>query len=448
MKYFKYAVVTGMIILIALPVIAQRRQLIKDPKAYISSAKIAMRDHPPRLEEAMGYLDTALAQHGPLPEAYFYRGNIYGEYATKEYNPAEKVILIGKMIDDYDSMYAACENDDVKSKYKKDCKEFRKIVDSVMAYYWRESYNNGVEALSRVENEYLPNWRNAADSSEKEYAQNALDAAIDTSKNFLLAAVKVDPDEHRSYEALGIIYDRLEVFDSSAHWFKKALAKAPDTAKPNISQNIAYAYIQNAQWDSSIVYFNRLLELVPDDVNTLINIAICYNNKQMFDSSFYYNKRVIAVDPTQSAAYIDVGQYFLWLSQQGFSDSISYYQKEGQNEKAKSFIQERDNLLDSAGHYYEMALENDPENVVALEQYSVIMLILGKYEKAETGFKKLTELEPAIKGHWINLGDTYVQMQKFEEAIEPFEEALKMDSTDTRLIETLDDLYESTGRKK
>jgi tetratricopeptide (TPR) repeat protein len=448
MKFLNYLIVSIVILVLCLPAAAGQKKVIKDAKALLTSAKIAMRDSPPRYDEAMGYLDTILADHGPIPEAYFYRGNIYGEYASKEYNPGDKIAILEKMAANYDSMFSSCESDAVKSKYKGECKSFSAIADSIKIFYWKDSYNNGVNVLSRIDHDYSPQWKEATDPETKESAQAALQAAADTSRYYFLAATVVDPNEHRAYEGLGIVYDRLQNYDSSSIWFKKALEKAPDSAVISTIQNIAYAYIQAQKWDSAIVYFKRLLKDVPDDINTISNISICYTNKRMYDSSYAYNLKILEIDPNQAGANIDIGQYFLWRSQQGFSDSISLYQKENNQAKAGEFIKVRDALLDTAAMHFKAGIDLEPDNILALEQYSVIMLILGRYKDAEGGFEKLTALDPSRKENWVNLGDTYVQEQRFEDAIGPFEKALEIDPGDVRLLETLADLYDAAGSKE
>lgn len=444
MRHLRYLIVLLLIGAMALPALAGRKKAIKDPKALLTSAKIAMGANPPRHDEAMGYLDTILAQSGPMPEAYFHRGNIFGEYANKEYDLEKKLDILTKMSANYDSLFISCEDENIKKKLRKDCGKFGGIIDSVRALYWRDNYNEAVHAISMLDEEYIPNMKNAVDSTAKAEAETALSAAADSSRLYFLAAMTVDPSHYRTYEGIGIIYDRLGQYDSSAVWFEKAYKIVPDSA--SIIQNIAYAYIQMSDWDKSITWFNKLLEKVPDNVSTITNIAICYNNKKMYDSSFVYNKMAIELDSTASGAYIDAGQYFLLQSQQR-SDSIRYYQKADDSTAARRFMKLRDQSLDSSAAYFREGIKLEPENIQALEQYGIVKMVLGDYPEAEISFKKLTELEPFQKDHWINLGDNYIQMQKFEEATEPYEKAVELDPGDTRLWEILSDLYESAGLK-
>jgi tetratricopeptide (TPR) repeat protein len=400
-----------------------------------------MRANPPRYESALEYLNIVLEQNGPTPEAYYHRGNILGEFANREYNLQKKIEILTGMAANYDSILTSCENKDIAKKWRKDCKKYLGIIDSISVFYWKDCYNAGVGLITEMDQNYIPNTKNAADSSEKEAAQAALKAVADSSKLHFLAAIAVKPDDYRSSEGIGIVYDRIHQYDSSAAWFQKALEIVPDSV--NIIQNIAYAYIQANDWSNAITYFNRLLAIVPDDLSTIMNIAICYNNKEMYDSSFQYNLRAVKVDPSNAGPHIDIGQYFL-LKSQKHSDSIMFYKKEDNSRMADKFITNRDNDLDSAALYFKNGIDLEPENLFALEQYAVVKLVRGHYPEAGNGFKKLTELQPNEKDHWVNLGDTYIQEQKFKDAIIPFEKAVELDDSDIRLWETLADLYESS----
>jgi tetratricopeptide (TPR) repeat protein len=425
------------------PALGGRRVPKKDFRALLSQAKIEMKASPPRYENAMGFLDTVLLIAGPLPEAYFYRGNILGEFANKEYDFQKKIGILARMTATFDSLKMSCESEDVKKKYKKECKKFIPVVDSISSFFWKDCYNSGVGLITRIDEVLIPDLKTAADDTEKQLAKDALKAAGDSSMLHFMAAVATNSTDYRALEGAGIVYDRLQMYDSSAAWFIKAMEIVPESL--NIVQNIAYAYIQNQDWDNSITYFNKLLEIAPEDVGTLKNIAICYTNKQMYDSSFAFNMRAVKIDPSSVGVNIDIGVYYLHKSQD-YSNLIRDAQIDNQQDKTNSLIKKRDLLLDSASIFFEKGLELEPENIMALEQYAVINLILGVFDKAEIGFKKLSELEPNHKDHWINLGDTYIQLQKFEEAIPPLEKVVELDPGDSEVWNTLGDLYESAGK--
>jgi len=441
MKLLKYGIIFALIICFVMPVAAKKvPRGVKPSGAYIKAVKIAMLANPPRNEEALGFLDTILTFHGPLPEAYFYRGNIYAEFANKTYDLKEKLVQVKLMSQSYDSMKINCENDDVKKKYRKDCKKFSGIVDSIGQYYWRENYNNGVKIIERMDGDLKDQLNNAADSTEEVRVKAAIQATADSGIAYFAIAYSVLPENYRSLEGTALIYDRLHNYDSSLTYYKHVYDAAPDSLSS--IQNLAYGYIQIDDWNNSILYFKRFLELVPNEANIMFNVAICYSNMEEMDSAYAYNVRAIAADPEMLMPYIQVGNYFL-IESQYYSDSITHYQKEGNNDMAEKYIKLRDAALDSSSVYLKTVIVKEPDNLAALEQYGLVSMVLDRNEEALMAYNKLAELEPYRKDHWVSIGDCLLRTEQFSEAIPAYEKVVEIDPGDDRVWELLVDLYKS-----
>ena len=449
MRVFKYVLIMGLVAVFALPAVADRKKAVKDPGVLLRQVKIELHANPPRLESALDYLDTVLVQHGPHPEAYFFKGNIFGEYANKEYDLEKKYNHLVTMAANYDSLNMTCTGEiEVKDKLRKKCKDYTKNVDSIRVYYWRDNYNNAVGLFPKIDEEYLPKVAAAPDSAAEDAARAVLKAAADSSRYYFLSAVASQPDDYRAYRGLGVLYGRLEKYDSSKIWYIKAYEAAPDSSE--LMHQIAYAYIQTDNFDSSIVWYGRVLETAPDDFTALTNTSYCFNRLQIPESSLVYNLRAIAVDPTDADLYFDVGQHYLGKSME-YSEKIGDIQSKRDEasdaEKAEKAELEksREAMFDSCSVYFGKCIELDSTNVNALGNYGIVKMLLADYEAAEAVFKKLTELQPMIKENWIDLGDIYVKLEKFEDAIVPYEKATELDPGDERLWEVLSDLYQSNG---
>ncbi|UCD17661.1 MAG: tetratricopeptide repeat protein, partial [Candidatus Zixiibacteriota bacterium] len=297
-----------------------------------------------------------------------------------------------------------------------------------------------VKTVGRMDGELKDRLSGAADETERENAMAAMRTAADSGVTFFAIAIAVQPEKYRAYEGTGLIYDRMEDYDSSLVYYKRAFELAPDSLS-NI-QNVAYAYIQLEDWQNSITFFHKVLKLVPNEPNILFNIAICFSNLEQSDSAYRYNTMAIAADSSNSMPYIQVGQYFL-LKSQTYSDSITHYQKADNAEQSDKFITLRNTLLDSSSHYLNFAVEMEPENITALMQYGLVNMVLGRNEPALEAYQKLAELEPYQKEHWISIGDCLLRLEKFTEAIDPYEKAVEVDPGDLAVWELLLDLYRS-----
>lgn len=441
MRPFNFSIIILIVLLLSIPAFSGQQRAKLPQSAYLKSAKIALNDREPRLEEAMMMLDSMIFYYGAAPEAYFFRGSIYAEYAAKATDLKKKIEQFTIMSANYDSVLASCSNPDVKKDLKKDCKRLTDLLDSVRVKYWAENYNEGVKNIERLDKEYAPKVKEATDSAGILAAKEEMKIVADSGKHFFMIAAAVDPKDYRAYEGVGLVYDRMKDLDSSIIWFQKAFEHSPDTTS-HIVQNIAYAHIQKNDYKQAIEYFKKYLKFAPTDGNTLFNIAICYSNMQENDSAFKYDLMAMAADSTIAGAYIDAGQYFLIKSQK-YSDSIKSFTQQDKGQEAKRCTENRDNLLDSSSAFFAVAARLEPDNVMIMEQYGVAKLVAGHYTEASEIFKKLTELEPFRKDNWVSLGDIYVQEQKFAEAILPYEKAVEIDPGDSEIWKVLRDIYQN-----
>ncbi len=442
MRYFRVILLLSLIILMALPAIAGRRTVKKGASAMLSSARIALFSSPPRFEEAMAYFDTVLIDYGMIPEAFFYRGNIFAEYASRKYDFNGKVDFYIEMTACYDSMKLACESKEIKKSYKSKCDDFQTVIDSIIKGLWGNNYNEGVKIIERLDKELKSKITNAADSIELEAATAEFNAVADTGKGYFRITAAVNPSDGKSMEGLGLVYDRLDNTDSALYYFMQAYNM--DTNQVQLVQSIAYSYIQLKDWDNSIVFFKKLMIMVPEDVNTILNTAVCFNNIGMLDSVLAYNHKAIAIDSSLASAYYDIGTIWLVRSQT-YSDSTKFYRQAKNDPEAEKYQTLQNTSLDSSAHYFCIAADLDENDLIALEQCAVVTMILGKYEDAAVKFKKLTEMSPQVFDFWVNMGDCHIQLQQFKEAVEPYEKAVEIDPFDIKLWEVLLSLYETQG---
>ena len=441
MRPLKYSIIILIILIMAIPALGAQQRARLPQSAYLKSAKIALFDKEPRLVEAMEMLDSMLFYYGPVPEAYFYRGNIYAEYATRETDPKAKIEKYSIMSANYDSLASSCVDEKVKKDLKKDCKKLNDLADSVRIKYWAESYNEGVKSIEKLDKEIGSKVSEATDSVSLAAANAEMRAEADSGRNYFMIATAVDPKDYRAYEGVGLVFDRTKDVDSSIAWFEKAYAVSPDTTA-HLVQNIAYSYIQKGDHAKAIEYFKKFLKFAPNDGNTLFNIAICYSNLQMNDSSVSYDLKAIAADSMLAGPNIDIGQYYL-IRSRVYSDSMQYYAQQEKAEEVKKFKAMRESLLDSSSSYFAVAAKLKPDDAQILEQYGVAKLVAGHFTEAAEIYQKLAELEPTKKDVWVSLGDIYVQEQKFKEAIPPYEKATEIDPNDAEIWKVLKDIYSS-----
>ena len=133
--------------------VAQAKRPRKLPAgAYIKSAKIEIVSGDiERYPTAIALLDSLFLHYGPHAEGLDLMRKVMVDYVEKASSPEAKMPHVEGMIAYYDSLKMCCESKDIKSKYKKGCKEFLRTADSTNVDYWRRFYNDGIEQLNRIE---------------------------------------------------------------------------------------------------------------------------------------------------------------------------------------------------------------------------------------------------------------------------------------------------------
>ncbi|HKK21976.1 MAG TPA: tetratricopeptide repeat protein, partial [candidate division Zixibacteria bacterium] len=127
------------------------------------------------------------------------------------------------------------------------------------------------------------------------------------------------------------------------------------------------------------------------------------------------------------------------------SDSATADQTAGNEAGAKKWRAMRDQYFDSSIVYFKQVIDINPEDELALEQYSTISALRGKYPEALEGFKKLVVLKPQEADYWRYLGDLNVNQKDFKAAITAYEKVVELKPDDSQVWQQLADLYSEEG---
>ena len=83
---------------------------------------------------------------------------------------------------------------------------------------------------------------------------------------------------------------------------------------------------------------------------------------------------------------------------------------------------------------YELVLQQDPENQVALQSLAQARIQLGDLDGAIAPLKKLTTLAPQQVEYTLVLGQVYATQQNFDAAISAYDQAIKTNKEDFRPV--------------
>jgi CHAT domain-containing protein/tetratricopeptide (TPR) repeat protein len=245
------------------------------------------------------------------------------------------------------------------------------------------SYRNSVKAKSRVKQNadslyfkeliligniyfYMSNY----DSAENYYRQAAVIASKYDSLNHLV----------RLFNSTGALYQATGNFRQANNFFKRALSSLTlderdyQRDKANIENNIALTELALGNYHQAISYYNKILQRSPFMSAAYENLGIAYYRAFLYDSAKYSYQKALnnsQRDITNVNVYnglarihtlnyrIDSSQYYLNKSLETIAEKyksrnlfLSYTYLES------AFLRETRKQLDSALHYYQLALIN------------------------------------------------------------------------------------------
>ena len=408
--------------------------------AYLKTAKIEiLSGEPERYEYAVAMLDSLFMHYGPHAEGLYLMGQIMVDGIETTSNLEAKGAYLEKMVAYFDSLRICCTNKKIKQSYKKDCEKLVTIADSLSIKYWRQFFNNGIKQLGFAE-ELQKDLESVTDSSTGSFIEEGLKANVDSSIENVKLSIVAIADSVRPYLIIDKAYGMKGEYQSGIEWLRKGFDKSDDPAIIQLS--IAYDYIMLKDYCGAIPYYRDYLANAPEDIGTLKNLSICYNNCGMYDSAVAVFYNILTVEPENTDVMSSIGRYHNTLARAA-SDSTSKYQQENNDEMVKTWADKKQAAFDSSRVYFRRAFEIKPDALTA-EQYGLVCALLGDYEEATIGFRKLTELEPQRADNWTSLGDCHLSLKQFEDAASAYEKVVELEPDNIRVWEHLKDLYFET----
>ena len=332
---------------------------------YIRTAKIeVISGDPERYQTALDYLDSLSHYYGPVPEAMFWKSQIYVDFIEKAPDLDKKREYVALFAAYVDSLKLACNDKDVKSKYRKDCEKGDKFIvksDSTLVKFWREFYNAGVEQLQEIK-VIEEDMKSVADSSSKAFYDKKLADAQDSCLVNMELALALDAMDHKPYLGIATIYEQRGEFDKSNATLEKALEFVTDESSKNqMLLQIAYNMLNADKYCESIPYLKQYVDNAVTDLANMYNLAAVYNRCEKYDSAQMIYGKMLELEPTNTDALTGIGKFYNQMAL-GYMDSSKVYRQQGDSVKAAMWQKERDQAFDSAKTLFQTAFDAAPDD--------------------------------------------------------------------------------------
>jgi arylsulfatase A-like enzyme/predicted Zn-dependent protease len=259
---------------------------------------------------------------------------------------------------------------------------------------------------------------------------------------------KIDPETREKLAALGYVgsftdssklegkalanpKEKIVVFNELSRAREMGMSGKPDEAISIIQQiissdpeigdayfSIGNIYFKARKFSEAIPYFEKALELKPDDAFCVINIANSYLN--------------LGRAP-------DGENFVIEYLKKGFSDPQLYYQL-----GTLAFVQKK---YDEALKYYDECLSYNSDSAASHNAMAAIYLIQEELAQAESHIASAMAIDPALSNLNYNRAELLEKQGRPQEAAEAYQEEIKNSPHHFKASFNLSRLYRMMGRE-
>jgi tetratricopeptide (TPR) repeat protein len=334
-----------------------------------------------------------------------------------------------------------------------------------------------------------------ASDKDKAIALTYMGIIEDTRGNYQKAlehysrAVKYDPSNAGTFRNIAITYRNMNNLDEALSYIAKAIDLDPKSSNNLVMQgNLLF---QLRRYSEAVKSYEKAVEIEPQNAAALYNIAQSYSRMGNDVQAIEYLRNAAAADKTGRIAYMAYGKLgLIALGNKDYptaelnlskaialndADPIDHYNlgvtylEQGKKEdalreftKAETLGSEDAAMLENLGEAYTSLQEYDrgidiykklltvnSRNVKVLSLLGDLLFQKGELEQALRFYKKIVEIEPASeRAHtaFINIGIVLDEAQRFDEAIEAYNNALTINPKDDVALYNLGIAYKHAGK--
>lgn len=214
------------------------------------------------------------------------------------------------------------------------------------------------------------------------------------------AIIKINTEEVKAYNILGLAYMRRGTFDKGIEQFEKVIDIDPGSVDTYI--NLAKAYVLAGKNEAAIKSLRKLILIDPKNVNALMILANIYINGGDIDESTMTFEKVLKARPEYLPAYALASLYLL---QGRIDESIGLFNR---------------------------ALKIDPENALLYADFAVAFQLAEKHQASILYGQKAIELKPEAPFFRIIMANIYAANGEVAKAGEQVETNLMLNGDEKK----------------
>jgi len=247
------------------------------------------------------------------------------------------------------------------------------------------------------------------------------------SEALLREVIKNHPEDCKTLNFLGIIYNKLRNYEKALECFKKALQKAPVNA--DIHFNIGNVLKEMGRFDNAIQHYQKALELNPDHFESYHNLGHVYQRKNQLNEAIACYQEALKRNPELADAYYNLGT----ISQERkfLNEALVFYHKALQFDPnlddacyMLGTVYSETEQLDDAISWYQRAIQINPGLAKAYNGMGIVLQKKYEIDRAIQHYRHALALMPDFIEAIINIGNALRDYGQAEEAEDWYRHAL------------------------
>ena len=231
---------------------------------------------------------------------------------------------------------------------------------------------------------------------------------LDEAKALFTDVVKRWPDDAESWLQLSTVNGRLGRFDEAGECSQRAIALQPDFCDAHV--NLGSVLQRKGRHEEALAEYHKALQIDPEHLDAHFKIGLVYTALGRYDDAVEAYRAGFRLCPSH--------KFGIAMRQQALSLMQSDHLVEARM------------LLDLAGEVF-------PDDVDVWYALSTINGQLGNIREASDCCRRVLSIQPGHLGALANLGITFVQQGRFDEAVNVFLKALQINPQSMAVLNSL-----------
>lgn len=347
----------------------------------MNSAKLYKRQG--ETDKAIEFFEKAIAKKPTNAEAHYLLGELYGQKGR-----------LADMIREFDASLA-------------NSKKYEKEIAGLRQKYFAESFNGGVKAANEGNYpEALKGFTNARLFEPKQIdaykniafvylRMDSTEAALRTYQELLT----ITPDDYETYVTMASLVNQRQEYARAADYLQKAVAVAPDSARPRIIGELGITYDMMGKGDEAMKTYQDALKMSPGNKDLLFNLGRLYLVREDYTNAINQLTEVLKTNPEDFEVNYNVGLSYLKIGEsldkkaRALEDEAMASKKKPNSVRIDSLRQAANAQFKAAMPFLTKAAEIKPDQGSAWHNLGVGYMRTGDQDKAKEAFAKAESLE-------------------------------------------------------